>query len=118
MMFLSIMDVHNLYYLIRELFLISNPYPKFSTILILFILFFRYVAPEYANSGLLNEKSDVYSFGVLLLEAITGRDPVDYGRPAPEVCTSFNICYIGSLFKHPTIPRLCQHRIIRAHEAR
>ncbi|XP_068224371.1 LOW QUALITY PROTEIN: uncharacterized protein [Palaemon carinicauda] len=46
---------------------------------------FGYVAPEYANSGLLNEKSDVYSFGVLLLEAITGRDPVDYGRPAHEV---------------------------------
>ncbi|CAA0816122.1 Protein kinase superfamily protein [Striga hermonthica] len=46
---------------------------------------FGYVAPEYANSGLLNEKSDVYSFGVLLLEAITGRDPVDYGRPASEV---------------------------------
>ncbi|KAL8545337.1 hypothetical protein ACS0TY_005495 [Phlomoides rotata] len=46
---------------------------------------FGYVAPEYANSGLLNETSDVYSFGVLLLEAITGRDPVDYGRPAPEV---------------------------------
>lgn len=46
---------------------------------------FGYVAPEYANSGLLNEKSDVYSFGVVLLEAITGRDPVDYGRPADEV---------------------------------
>ncbi|PON73080.1 Serine/threonine protein kinase [Trema orientale] len=46
---------------------------------------FGYVAPEYANSGLLNEKSDIYSFGVLLLEAVTGRDPVDYGRPASEV---------------------------------
>lgn len=46
---------------------------------------FGYVAPEYANSGLLNEKSDVYSFGVLLLEAVTGRDPVDYGRPTNEV---------------------------------
>lgn len=44
------------------------------------------MAPEYANTGLLNEKSDVYSFGVLLLEAVTGRDPVDYGRPANEVC--------------------------------
>ena len=44
------------------------------------------MAPEYANTGLLNEKSDVYSFGVVLLEAITGRDPVDYGRPSHEVC--------------------------------
>ncbi|KAL6983263.1 hypothetical protein U1Q18_016653 [Sarracenia purpurea var. burkii] len=44
-----------------------------------------YVAPEYANTGLLNEKSDIYSFGVLLLEAVTGRDPVDYSRPANEV---------------------------------
>jgi len=46
---------------------------------------FGYVAPEYANSGLLNEKSDVYSFGVVLLEAITGRDPIDYERPPNEV---------------------------------
>ncbi|KAK4541049.1 hypothetical protein RGQ29_031802 [Quercus rubra] len=46
---------------------------------------FGYVAPEYANTGMLNEKSDIYSFGVLLLEAVTGRDPVDYARPAHEV---------------------------------
>jgi hypothetical protein len=46
---------------------------------------YRYVAPEYADSGLLNEKSDVYSFGVVLLEAITGRDPIDYERPPNEV---------------------------------
>ncbi|GAY57982.1 protein kinase domain-containing protein [Citrus sinensis] len=46
---------------------------------------FGYVAPEYANTGMLNEKSDIYSFGVLLLEVVTGRDPVDYGRPANEV---------------------------------
>ncbi|XP_039066576.1 probable receptor-like protein kinase At2g42960 [Hibiscus syriacus] len=37
------------------------------------------------NSGQLNEKSDIYSFGVLLLEAVSGRDPVDYSRPANEV---------------------------------
>eukprot|EP00249_Psilotum_nudum_P011616 c23277_g3_i2 orf=334-1959(-) len=46
---------------------------------------FGYVAPEYANTGLLNERSDVYSFGVLLLETMTGRDPVDYTRPSGEV---------------------------------
>ncbi|KAJ6352486.1 hypothetical protein OIU76_001675 [Salix suchowensis] len=46
---------------------------------------FGYVAPEYANTGMLNEKSDIYSFGVLLLESVTGRDPVDHGRPANEV---------------------------------
>jgi serine/threonine protein kinase len=49
------------------------------------LFFYSYVAPEYANSGLLNEKSDVYSFGVLLLEVITGRDPIDYDRPTSEV---------------------------------
>ncbi|XP_024993898.1 probable receptor-like protein kinase At2g42960 [Cynara cardunculus var. scolymus] len=46
---------------------------------------FGYVAPEYANTGMLNEKSDIYSFGVLLLEAVTGRDPVDHNRCANEV---------------------------------
>ncbi|XP_077218467.1 putative receptor-like protein kinase At5g18500 [Tasmannia lanceolata] len=46
---------------------------------------FGYVAPEYANTGLLNEKSDIYSFGVVILETITGRDPVDYSRPSQEV---------------------------------
>lgn len=53
-----------------------------------------YVAPEYANTGLLNEKSDIYSFGVLLLEAVTGRDPVDYGRPANEVQNFQKLCLL------------------------
>ncbi|KAL5655965.1 hypothetical protein ACJX0J_035284, partial [Zea mays] len=46
---------------------------------------YGYVAPEYANSGMLNEKSDIYSFGVVLLECATARDPVDYSKPADEV---------------------------------
>ena len=54
------------------------------------------MAPEYANSGLLNEKSDIYSFGVLLLEAVTGRDPVDYARPANEVPNSYELCQLAS----------------------
>ncbi|XP_051127637.1 probable serine/threonine-protein kinase At1g01540 [Andrographis paniculata] len=46
---------------------------------------FGYVAPEYACTGMLNEKSDIYSFGILIMEIITGRSPVDYGRPQGEV---------------------------------
>ena len=54
------------------------------------------MAPEYANSGLLNEKSDIYSFGVLLLEAVTGRDPVDYARPANEVANFYELYLLAS----------------------
>ncbi|KAJ8763254.1 hypothetical protein K2173_026155 [Erythroxylum novogranatense] len=51
---------------------------------------FGYVAPEYASTGMLNERSDVYSFGILLMEIISGRNPVDYGRPPGEVCIHQN----------------------------
>ncbi|KDP31947.1 hypothetical protein JCGZ_12408 [Jatropha curcas] len=46
---------------------------------------FGYVAPEYASTGMLNERSDVYSFGMLVMEIISGRNPVDYSRPSEEV---------------------------------
>jgi serine/threonine protein kinase len=51
---------------------------------------FGYVAPEYACTGMLTEKSDIYSFGILIMEIITGRNPVDYSRPQGEV-----ICFIS-----------------------
>ncbi|XP_065019201.1 probable serine/threonine-protein kinase At1g01540 [Musa acuminata AAA Group] len=46
---------------------------------------FGYVAPEYASTGMLNESSDMYSFGILIMEIISGRNPVDYSRPTGEV---------------------------------
>ncbi|CAL9114365.1 unnamed protein product [Musa acuminata var. zebrina] len=46
---------------------------------------FGYVAPEYASTGMLNESSDMYSFGILIMEIISGRNPVDYSRPPGEV---------------------------------
>lgn len=63
-----------------------------------FYCFTSYVAPEYACTGMLNEKSDIYSFGILIMEIITGRNPVDYSRPKGEV---------GSLSSLPYRPLSC-----------
>lgn len=35
-----------------------------------------YIAPEYGFSSRVNEKSDVYSYGIVLLELLTGKQPV------------------------------------------
>ncbi|KAH7435738.1 hypothetical protein KP509_06G077700 [Ceratopteris richardii] len=38
---------------------------------------FGYLAPEYFMHGIVSEKTDVFAYGVLLLELITGKQPIN-----------------------------------------
>ncbi|PIA48304.1 hypothetical protein AQUCO_01400718v1 [Aquilegia coerulea] len=44
-----------------------------------------YIAPEYQARRKVSEKADVFSYGVVLLELITGRQPIDKERPDDEL---------------------------------
>lgn len=37
----------------------------------------RYLAPEYAEDGIVSVQTDVYAFGIVLLQPISGRKVID-----------------------------------------
>lgn len=75
-----------------------------------------YIAPEYAYTLRVNEKSDTYSFGIVLLELITGRQPVD-----PEFGEKDLARWVRSMLDQkgiahildPNLDTLCKDHIIR-----
>ncbi|RZS08028.1 hypothetical protein BHM03_00038970, partial [Ensete ventricosum] len=43
-----------------------------------------HIAPEYLSTGQSSEKTDVFGFGILLLELITGRTALEFGKSVNE----------------------------------
>ena len=43
-------------------------------------LYYRYLAPEYVENGVVSVRTDVYSYGVVLIQLISGRKAVDSKR--------------------------------------
>ena len=58
---------------------------------------FGYLAPEYFMYGKVSDKVDVYAFGVVLLELISGRDPISPENPKGEESLVMWVCFLFNL---------------------
>nr|XP_033509305.1 probable serine/threonine-protein kinase PBL6 isoform X1 [Nicotiana tomentosiformis] len=62
-----------------------------------------YLAPEYAENGIVSVRTDVYSFGIVLIQLISGRKAVDSMREGHHSLRQWAI---------PLIKRLALHELI------
>ncbi|XP_057795613.1 probable serine/threonine-protein kinase PBL15 [Salvia miltiorrhiza] len=67
-----------------------------------------YLAPEYAENGIVSVRTDVYSFGVILIQLISGRKAVDSKREdQPSSLRQWALPLIEKLALHELVdPRL------------
>lgn len=63
-----------------------------------------YLAPEYAENGIVSVRTDVYSFGMVLLQLISGRKIVDSKRKEKDESLR--------QWAEPIIQRLALHELI------
>ncbi|KAI4332884.1 hypothetical protein L6164_017758 [Bauhinia variegata] len=70
-----------------------------------------YLAPEYAESGVLSTKTDVYSYGVILLQLITGKKASDKRLWGKSL-----VGWARPLLKDRNYPALIDQRMANSHD--
>lgn len=66
-----------------------------------------YLAPEYAENGIVSVRTDVYSFGIVLTQLISGRKAVDSTREDQQSLRQWALPLIQTLALHELVdPRL------------
>ncbi|KAL2467799.1 receptor-like cytosolic serine/threonine-protein kinase RBK1 [Forsythia ovata] len=66
-----------------------------------------YLAPEYAENGIVSVRTDVYSFGIILIQLISGRKAVDSSREDQQSLRQWALPLIQTLALHELVdPRL------------
>ncbi|CAI9763984.1 unnamed protein product [Fraxinus pennsylvanica] len=62
-----------------------------------------YLAPEYAENGIVSVRTDVYSFGIVLIQLISGRKAVDSEREDKQSLRQWALHLIQTLALHELV---------------